>query len=301
MCTLTVVPLPGGRRRIAFNRDESRVRPAGLPPVHRRFGARDALSPIDPQSGGTWLAVNDAGLVLAVLNGNPVRRQEASQESRNPVGRNPGIQESRKPEDSQETAAETEHAPGQGAAGGVSTGFLSPGFLDSSLRSRGTIIPGLLEYATPAAALAALEQTIRYRDFAPFRLVLVGDGVAADVRWDGVTPMVMNRLIGGTPLLFTSSGLGDHLVEGVRRELFDGLFSSPPEEWETVQDVFHRHRWPGREHLSVNMDRATARTVSHSVIDLVGDRATFTYHPDAPDRPAERTVLHLPFSQASVT
>jgi hypothetical protein len=116
----------------------------------------------------------------------------------------------------------------------------------------------------------------------------------ADVRWDGRESMVMSRLVGSTPLLFTSSGLGDHLVEAVRRELFDQMFAGAPETWERAQHAFHRHRWPQREHLSVNMSRATARTVSHAVIDLAASEAVFLYHADAPDRPAEHTTLTLP-------
>src|SRR5205085_949351 len=73
MCTLTVVPLPDGTVRLAFNRDERRTRPAGLPPVRRLFGPRQAVLPTDPASGGTWLAVNDAGLALAILNATPER------------------------------------------------------------------------------------------------------------------------------------------------------------------------------------------------------------------------------------
>jgi hypothetical protein len=242
MCTLTVVPLAGSRLRLAFNRDERPDRPAGLGPRQRRFGDREALLPIDPAAGGTWLAVNDAGLALALLNVT----------SENP------------------------------AAAGV------------ALRSRGAIIPALLGTASPSAALAVAEQGLDYSTFAPFRLVLVGQGVVADVRWDGREPMVMSRLLGGRPLLFTSSGLGDQLVDGARRELLDELFGGAPETWERAQEAFHRHRWPGREHLSVNMTRTTARTVSHSVIDLDPAEALFTYHPAAPDQPAERVSLRLP-------
>jgi hypothetical protein len=241
VCTLTVVPFVSGAVRIAFNRDESRTRAAGLPPQVKRFGSRAAVLPTDPLSGGTWLAVNDAGLALAVLNGNPPDRDR--------------------------------NAP-------------------KPPRSRGEMIPSLLECDSPSAALGACERLV-YPDFAPFRLVLIGDGLVADVRWDGREPMVMSRLVGGVPQMFTSSGLGDHLVEGVRRELFDGMFASGPESWEAVQHAFHRHRWPGREHLSVNMSRDTARTVSHAVIDLGAAEAVFAYHPDAPDRPAEHTTIRL--------
>jgi hypothetical protein len=249
MCTLTVVPLPDSAVRVAFNRDERPTRPPALPPAVRTFGRRQAVLPTDPQSGGTWLAVNDAGLVLAVLNATP------------------------------------EHPPA--AAGGR--------------LSRGVVIPALLESDTPADALTELDRAFDYRDFAPFRLVLAGNGLAADVRWDGRRPMVMTRLLGGTPLLFTSSGLGDRLVEGVRRELFDQFFTAPPDGWAAAQDAFHRHRWPGRELLSVNMERPTARTVSHAVIHLTDTVATVAYHPAAPHEAGEPTALRLPVAPAGVT
>jgi hypothetical protein len=247
MCTLTVVPLPDRRVRIAFNRDERPTRPPAIPPAHRTFGRRQAVLPTDPQSGGTWLAVNDAGLFLAVLNGTP------------------------------ETPPAAPPTP----------------------RSRGTIIPALLECDTPADALAELDRTFDYRDFAPLRLVLAGNGLAADVRWDGQRPMVMTRLLGGTPLLYTSSGLGDHLVEGIRRELFDQFFAIPPDGWAAAQDEFHRHRWPDRPHLSVNMERPTARTVSHAVVDLTDTAATVAYQPAAPHEVGEPTVVTLALAGVS--
>src|SRR3712207_9571694 len=56
--------------RVAFSRDELRVRLAGLPPGVGVFGARRAVHPTDAAAGGTWIAVNDAGLVLFLLNVN---------------------------------------------------------------------------------------------------------------------------------------------------------------------------------------------------------------------------------------
>jgi hypothetical protein len=165
-------------------------------------------------------------------------------------------------------------------------------------RSRGCVIPSLLEADSPAEALAAAER-LDYRLFAPFRLVLIGHGVVADVRWDGREPMVCSRLLGG-PLLFTSSGLGDEVADGPRRALFDELLASAPDGWAAAQHAFHRHRWPGREHLSVNMNRDAARTVSDAVVDLGPDAATLTYHPDAPDRPSTPTAVRLPLACCEV-
>lgn len=69
MCTVTVIP--GPPVRLACNRDESLTRPPARPPQVRRFGTRLAALPVDPESGGTWVAVSDAGLAMALLNVNP--------------------------------------------------------------------------------------------------------------------------------------------------------------------------------------------------------------------------------------
>jgi len=50
-----------------MNRDEQRSRVAALPPVSRQLGNRHALFPSEP-SGGTWIGLNDAGVVFALLN-----------------------------------------------------------------------------------------------------------------------------------------------------------------------------------------------------------------------------------------
>lgn len=64
MCTLSFVPRESGYA-VAMNRDEQFARACGLPP--EVFG--NAIYPHEP-NGGTWIAVNTAGLTLAVLNKN---------------------------------------------------------------------------------------------------------------------------------------------------------------------------------------------------------------------------------------
>lgn len=63
MCTAVGWPTPEGYL-LAFNRDELLSRAPALPPEARGGW----LAPIDPEGGGTWLAVNTAGLTLAALN-----------------------------------------------------------------------------------------------------------------------------------------------------------------------------------------------------------------------------------------
>jgi hypothetical protein len=67
MCTVTVVPHEQGVRLLC-NRDERRARPPALPPQVHALGRRRAIFPVDPQGGGTWVGVNDSGLMVALLN-----------------------------------------------------------------------------------------------------------------------------------------------------------------------------------------------------------------------------------------
>jgi len=239
MCTVTVVPTRE-TVRLACNRDELRSRPAARPPHIQRFGYRRAVLPVDPASGGTWVAVNDAWLAMTILNVN----QEDS-------GRK----------------------------------------LTVLPRSRGTIIPHLLGCDTLASALShatALKPTL----YAPFRLVLTDRKELAEVRSDGRHVWLVSRTALAESLFFTSSGLGDHLVEKPRRQLFLEFFSRPG-DLVARQENFHRHHWPERPHLSVCMRREDARTVSHTVVSLGRDRVTLTYHPDAPDQPAVPVAVSI--------
>jgi len=75
MCTVSLVSMTneaGPAVRLACNRDESHQRPPATPPQLRRCGDLHALMPIDPVSGGTWVGVNEAGLVMTLMNIYPV-------------------------------------------------------------------------------------------------------------------------------------------------------------------------------------------------------------------------------------
>ncbi len=72
MCTLTIFysETDTTRFRVGFSRDELRRRPIALPPQVYTAGNSEAIYPLDPQGKGTWLAVNNHGFVLALLNRN---------------------------------------------------------------------------------------------------------------------------------------------------------------------------------------------------------------------------------------
>jgi hypothetical protein len=191
--------------------------------------------PIDPVSGGTWVAANSAGLALALLNVN---------------------------------------RPGLGGG--------------EARRSRGTILPELLACAGPDEARRRAE-LLRPEDFAPFRLVLAGAGLVVEGLSDGVAIHWSRRRLAG-PLLWTSSGLGDHRVEGPRRRLFERALAARPTP--QAQDAFHNHRWPGRPHLSVRMSRPDARTVSYTVVEVAPGRVSMNY--SALAEPARRQPAGAP-------
>jgi len=68
MCTMTWLRDEHGYQ-VFFNRDERRTRKPAEPPGPRRQDGVRLLAPADGDSGGTWLAVNEFGVTVALLNG----------------------------------------------------------------------------------------------------------------------------------------------------------------------------------------------------------------------------------------
>ncbi len=68
MCTLTVVT-GSDTYFMAMNRDEKIARGAGVPPEMHEFDGTKAIYPNDGD-GGTWIAANEYGIGLALLNWN---------------------------------------------------------------------------------------------------------------------------------------------------------------------------------------------------------------------------------------
>jgi len=277
MCTVTIIPIRHSPAaifrqsgsdiatdngfRLACNRDESRQRPPALLPEVRTYGTRRAIMPIDPVSDGTWIAVNDTGLALTLLNVyQPAKHSDASVSPAHP----------------------NDAAPGTGIPA----------------RSRGAIIPALLHLRSVAEVAAMIESVIDPAQFPPFRVAAVDQQTAIDAHGDGRRLSI--RTIAGViePLLFTSSGLGDHIVEGPRRALFDEFFQ-PGRDWSAEQEAFHRHSWPDRRDISVCMSREKARTVSYTLVEVTSEMVTLRYHSESPDTAAHDSSLSLPRTECS--
>ena len=80
------------------------------------------------------------------------------------------------------------------------------------------------------------------------------------------------------PLAFTSSSLGDAVVEPVRRALFEALVIGAADPV-VGQDAFHHHRWPDCPHVSVDMHRHDAGTQSISTVEVGPSRVRIRYEP----------------------
>jgi Transport and Golgi organisation 2 len=242
MCTVTVVQLPGVLRLVS-NRDEQRSRPAALPPAQTQAGDLRVLAPTDPASQGTWIACNQLGLAIALLNVNP-----------------PGVEQQVPP------------------------------------RSRGDIVP-LLIRGRSLDEVAELAGTIDHQEYAPFRLVAIHPA-ESDVLELAPASGTVRRLPLSIPQMFTSSGLGDHHVEGPRRQLFESTVAAVgTAELRASQDRFHGHRWRDRPAVSVHMSRAEAWTVSRTAIEIGDARIEMSYAAE-PDWTVVRAQLtrpgHLP-------
>ena len=154
--------------------------------------------------------------------------------------------------------------------------------------SRGLIVPRLLAHESLGHAVDVAE-AIDTRSFGPFRLVLVHGFTVGLVTSDGhrlATKISRMRV----PLLFTSSSLGDALVEEPRQRLFEQLVVEDKGGWLRGQFRFHRHQWPTRGDISVNMERSDARTVSRTVIHVGSQAIELYYEPVGSATPLAVTV-----------
>ena len=145
------------------------------------------------------------------------------------------------------------------------------------LHSRGLIVPALLQCRTLRDTLD-VAASIDVSAFNSFRLVVVQPMVAAIFASDGASLNVQS-VDPSTPLMLTSSSLGDHRVEKPRRELFERLVVRHKGSVLDGQVRFHAHRWRARGAISVAMERLDARTVSCTTISVTSAGVELRYDP----------------------
>lgn len=237
MCTVSAIGRREGGVRLVCNRDERPDRPTD-PPRRVRCGAQDTLMPIDREAGGTWISVNERGLIFTLLNRTP----------RSPV-----------------------------ANGAV---------------SRGLIIPGCAGAANLDEVAQRLQQ-LHSESYSPFRLLVIDDSRILEA--ESVGGISLRWWVLDRPLMRTSSGLGDHVVERPRASLFAAMVGHGGSTAD--QDAFHDHSWPDHPETSVMMARHDARTVSQTTVEVSPSAISMRYRtrPVAHTDTTE-TLVHRPRS-----
>lgn len=145
--------------------------------------------------------------------------------------------------------------------------------------SRGRIIPALLACASPDEILERCTR-LDPHVFDRFRLLIVQHETVIIVT-SNARSLTHDIVSLSRPIMQTSSSLGDGVVEEPRRRLFQELFNRHRATWLRAQRRFHRHQWCARPDISVMMERADARTVSETVIDVRRHAIELTYRPHA--------------------
>ncbi len=151
----------------------------------------------------------------------------------------------------------------------------------SNVHSRGIIIPEILGEKNIQDSINKI-RSFNIIQFMPFRLIIHNRKKHAFIGWTGEELTIWEKDWDGLPIFYTSSGLGDSLVENFRYPLFKKYIFSHPNPDVNIQDYFHSLTDKQRPHLSVCMDRPDAQTVSYTTISINQTEATVDYYPDPP-------------------
>lgn len=155
--------------------------------------------------------------------------------------------------------------------------------------SRGTLIPELLCGDSLDAVRCGIEPLAEQVQ-RPFRLVVTdGTSLLEALGGNGRVHCTVHQL--DRPFMRSSSGLGDHVVEPIRRAAFDRYLLEADSVGPFEQDAFHQLRFEGRDDCSIDMSRADARTVSWTVVEVDSRRVCMMHHQAPPrERHAPITV-----------
>lgn len=144
----------------------------------------------------------------------------------------------------------------------------------SSLLSRGTIVPQLLQTETVQAAIEAAIRLDASR-FEPYTLIALQRTQGCSITVTSARPALCSYNL-AQPHFFTSSSLGDDLAARWRAPLFATMVEQGADRLDG-QVRFHRHHWPDRPEFSVCMSRGDAATVSITTIDVSQERIRMRY------------------------
>lgn len=158
-----------------------------------------------------------------------------------------------------------------------------------SFRSRGLLVPALLDCASPFAALTKL-RTLPLDDFRPFFLILFTPRQSQILgTWNGDTLHIDENV----RLPLSSSSFDTDRVVKNRRNEFAVLCARRPFPDKKLLAAYHASHSAKGGAYSVCMHREDAGTVSFSQINVTPALVEFLYTPGAPCQTAERRMATL--------
>jgi hypothetical protein len=221
---------------VVMNRDERRDRAPARPP--RRWPGHGAgggfRAPVDGDAGGTWIAVRDSGVVLALLN----------HQRPTPTGR---------------AGRGIDHDSGRRKGRDAGVVAVSPP------TSRGRLVTALA--AAPGIPDAARLRAAGLASFAPFRLFVAGPSAPPRVfTWNGVS--LTSRRLDPRRGFLTSSSWNPRAVIAARQARFRRFARDHRQPTRADLVAFHaRADDPRGTPWAICMARADARTVSTTVVE----------------------------------
>jgi uncharacterized protein with NRDE domain len=145
--------------------------------------------------------------------------------------------------------------------------------------SRGRIIPLVLSAGGFKDVLQHIDSVMDPRLFLSFTLVVMGEGNAIAVQWDGFEDLTVRRLESEWEMISSSSWKREEVLEW-RREAFENWVRSGA-TFRGDLPALHLHQPAGKEAWSPLMEREETATRSITQIDLDprGGRAEMLYWP----------------------
>ena len=245
MCTVTFLPLPGGGYLLGTNRDERPSRGTARPPEERVLAGRKLLHPVDSDAGGTWIAVDDGGRTLCILNGD---REPAAPPPDDPPSRGILVLELMHDARPEAVLARLDDDARRGR-----------------LRQRAFKLvvaePGLDARPASSRCITWDGRELRVEEEPGARLV-----VSSTYETDAVTDFRARRFA--------------KLLASFDDELSPGTLARQLAAWHAA----HRPEAPGGDAYSVCMHRDDASTVSSTFVGVDGASVTLSYRAGAPCR-----------------
>jgi hypothetical protein len=212
-----------------MNRDERITRGAGKPPEIRQVGGTKAIYPSDGEDG-TWIGVNEYGIVLALLNWNDV---------------------------------------------------ISPSKRDRETRSRGKVIPSLID-SRCFTELHTAFQVSNLEGMPPFRLVGIfpSEKQLQEWRWDST--QLESQILEWESRHWFSSSLSDRQAEIVRGAASHDAHSEPDVGSAAWLRRLHASHAGGPGPFSVCVHREDVKTLSYSEVILTPTTVEIEHYVGSP-------------------